>query len=105
ESLFALRRRTLSERQRRAGLPRSGPVRQTRRRGRVAEFRAPGVPATTRRLRAVSVRPRSDSQLRRRQRVDSRKREPTMKTFLVTGGAGFIGSNFVHHVYNKYPDA
>jgi dTDP-glucose 4,6-dehydratase len=28
-----------------------------------------------------------------------------MKTFLVTGGAGFIGSNFVHHVYNKYPDA
>ena len=28
-----------------------------------------------------------------------------MKTFLVTGGAGFIGSNFVHHLYNKYPDA
>ena len=27
-----------------------------------------------------------------------------MKTFLVTGGAGFIGSNFVHHLYNKYPD-
>ncbi len=27
-----------------------------------------------------------------------------MKTFLVTGGAGFIGSNFVHHIYNKYPD-
>ena len=27
-----------------------------------------------------------------------------MKTFLVTGGAGFIGSNFVHHLYNAYPD-
>ena len=27
-----------------------------------------------------------------------------MKTFLVTGGAGFIGSNFVHHIYGKYPD-
>ena len=28
-----------------------------------------------------------------------------MKTFLVTGGAGFIGSNFVHHLYNKHPDS
>lgn len=27
-----------------------------------------------------------------------------MKTFLITGGAGFIGSNFVHHLYDKYPD-
>lgn len=27
-----------------------------------------------------------------------------MKSILVTGGAGFIGSNFVHHIYNKYPD-
>ena len=26
------------------------------------------------------------------------------KTILVTGGAGFIGSNFVHYLYNKYPD-
>ena len=26
------------------------------------------------------------------------------KTFLITGGAGFIGSNFVHHLYDKYPD-
>lgn len=24
-------------------------------------------------------------------------------TFLVTGGAGFIGSNFVHHLHDKYP--
>lgn len=27
-----------------------------------------------------------------------------MKTVLVTGGAGFIGSNFVRHLYNKYPE-
>jgi dTDP-glucose 4,6-dehydratase len=26
------------------------------------------------------------------------------KTILVTGGAGFIGSNFVHHIFRKYPD-
>jgi dTDP-glucose 4,6-dehydratase len=26
------------------------------------------------------------------------------KTVLVTGGAGFIGSNFVSYLYNKYPD-
>ena len=27
-----------------------------------------------------------------------------MKTILVTGGAGFIGSNFVRHICNRYPD-
>ena len=25
--------------------------------------------------------------------------------FLVTGGAGFIGSNFVHHLRRRFPDA
>ena len=27
-----------------------------------------------------------------------------MKTYLVTGGAGFIGSNFIHYIFNKYED-
>ena len=27
-----------------------------------------------------------------------------MKTYLVTGGAGFIGSNFVLYMINKYED-
>lgn len=27
-----------------------------------------------------------------------------MKTYLVTGGAGFIGANFVHYMLNKYED-
>ena len=26
------------------------------------------------------------------------------KNIIVTGGAGFIGSNFVHYVYNNHPD-
>src|SRR5207244_5239836 len=30
-------------------------------------------------------------------------RERGMKTVLVTGGAGFMGSNFVHHLYTAYP--
>lgn len=25
--------------------------------------------------------------------------------YLITGGAGFIGSNFIHYLFNKYPDA
>jgi dTDP-glucose 4,6-dehydratase len=27
-----------------------------------------------------------------------------MKTILVTGGAGFIGSNFINYIFSKYPD-
>jgi dTDP-glucose 4,6-dehydratase len=30
---------------------------------------------------------------------------PYTKTILITGGAGFIGSNFVRHLYNRYPQA
>lgn len=26
------------------------------------------------------------------------------KNIIVTGGCGFIGSNFVHYVYNNHPD-
>lgn len=34
----------------------------------------------------------------------SNLREVTMKTILVTGGAGFIGTNFVYFMLNKYKD-
>ena len=27
-----------------------------------------------------------------------------MKTYLITGCAGFIGSNFVHYMLKKYPE-
>ena len=27
-----------------------------------------------------------------------------MSKFLITGGAGFIGSNYLHYVVNKYPE-
>ena len=27
-----------------------------------------------------------------------------MKNIIVTGGAGFIGSNFVHYVVNNHPE-
>lgn len=27
-----------------------------------------------------------------------------MKSVLVTGGAGFIGSNFIRHIFYKYPE-
>ncbi|MBC7333913.1 MAG: dTDP-glucose 4,6-dehydratase [Actinobacteria bacterium] len=30
--------------------------------------------------------------------------ERTFKTLLVTGGAGFIGSNFIHYIIRKYPE-
>ena len=31
-------------------------------------------------------------------------REVLNMTIIVTGGAGFIGSNFVFHMLDKYPD-
>ena len=33
--------------------------------------------------------------------VDHRM-EKTMRTYLVTGGAGFIGSNYIHYMFRKY---
>ena len=28
-----------------------------------------------------------------------------MRTYLVTGGAGFIGSNYIHYMFKKYDNA
>ena len=28
-----------------------------------------------------------------------------MKNFLITGGCGFIGSNFINYIHSTYPDA
>lgn len=28
-----------------------------------------------------------------------------MRTYLVTGGAGFIGSNYIHYMFRKYDNA
>ena len=33
--------------------------------------------------------------------VDHRM-EKIMRTYLVTGGAGFIGSNYIHYMFRKY---
>ncbi len=32
------------------------------------------------------------------------KKNKLMKTYLITGCAGFIGSNFVHYMLKKYPE-
>ncbi|MCA9938508.1 MAG: GDP-mannose 4,6-dehydratase, partial [Anaerolineales bacterium] len=36
--------------------------------------------------------------------IPTAKRNPPLKNILVTGGAGFIGANFVHYVLDRYPD-
>ena len=33
------------------------------------------------------------------------ERSGKMRTYLVTGGAGFIGSNYIHYMFKKYGDA
>lgn len=35
---------------------------------------------------------------------ETKKKEERMMKILVTGGAGFIGGNFVHYMVNKYPE-
>ena len=32
----------------------------------------------------------------------SYQEEEYMRTYLVTGGAGFIGSNYIHYMFEKY---
>jgi dTDP-glucose 4,6-dehydratase len=41
-----------------------------------------------------------DTERKRRKRT-----EDNMKTYLVTGGAGFIGSNYIHYMFRKYGDS
>ena len=38
------------------------------------------------------------------QRKKSEMQESSMKKYLITGCAGFIGSNFVHYMLKKYPE-
>ena len=33
------------------------------------------------------------------------KESTFMRTYLVTGGAGFIGSNYIHYMFRKYGDS
>lgn len=37
-------------------------------------------------------------------RPEQYSKENTMRTYLVTGGAGFIGSNYIHYMLGKYGD-
>jgi len=38
------------------------------------------------------------------EKIEEEERKTTSKTVLVTGGAGFIGSNFIHYWLAKYPN-
>ena len=37
-------------------------------------------------------------------RENKEREEKAMRTYLVTGGAGFIGSNYIHYMFRKYGD-
>src|SRR5688572_27023797 len=56
-------------------------------------------------LRKPSQKALHDSPSAERRLTTPRKvREAQMDRILVTGGAGFIGSNFVRHIYRERPD-
>ena len=47
----------------------------------------------------------SESQGSAGETITARKwRFEAMRTYLVTGGAGFIGSNYIHYMFRKYGD-
>src|SRR4051794_3932388 len=71
----------------------------------MAESRTPRLSPAARRVRLASLGTRLDSQLWTRKRRGAGGRGFTrMRRLLVTGGAGFIGSNFVRHMHERYPD-
>jgi dTDP-glucose 4,6-dehydratase len=51
---------------------------------------------------ALHNHPRQTTEMASKQIADPQARQP--RQILVTGGAGFIGSNFVHHWCQAYPD-
>src|SRR5262249_41905499 len=84
-------------------------LRTARYRGGVAGLRPSSLSPAASRLRSVSVNRRPVVQLWGRERGYSRARRGRgtsliTQTILVTGGAGFIGSHFARHLYNKYPE-
>src|SRR5207248_2935804 len=81
------------------------PARACGRPGCMADSRSPRLHPAARRVRLASLGTRLDPQLWKRKRRGIGGRDVArMKRLLVTGGAGFIGSNFVHHLLERYPD-
>lgn len=50
-----------------------------------------------------NIKGKNELAINKNQMVDSEQESGAPKTILVTGGAGFIGSNFVLHMVSKYP--
>ena len=42
--------------------------------------------------------------MEQKRRIGEKLEDRKFKTLLITGGAGFIGSNFIHYMMDKYPD-
>src|SRR5262249_5919244 len=103
--------RPLSHGRCRPGLPGRVAIRRPRHPSRVSSLPASRVSAAARSVRAVPVRgrpahePWSGEPAPARGRGGSSGRgAEEMRRILVTGGAGFIGSNFVRHLAARYPD-